>query len=47
MKYESPKYEISVIESQDVLTASTDKFKVENNNDGTGNVIMNAFDIFR
>ncbi len=46
MKYISPKYELTVIEAQDIITSSTDKYKVENNNDGSGNVIMNAFDLF-
>ena len=47
MKYISPKYELFVMEANDVITASTDKYEVEDNKDGTGNVIMNAFDIFK
>ena len=47
MKYTSPKYELNIMETNDVITASPDKFEVEQNNDGTGNVIMNAFDLFK
>ncbi len=47
MKYETPKCEIAVIETEDILTASSEKYEIERNNDGSGNVIMNAFDLFR
>ena len=47
MKYVTPKYEIAVIETEDILTASSEKYEIEQNNDGSGNVIMNAFDLFR
>ena len=50
MKYIAPKYEISVIETEDILTTSTNqasKYEVEEKGDGNGNVIMNALDIFR
>ena len=47
MKYVKPKIEISVIETEDILTASSEKYEIEQNNDGSGNVIMNAFDLFR
>ena len=47
MKYVTPKIEISVIETEDILTASSEKYEIEQNNDGSGNVIMNAFDLFR
>ena len=47
MKYIAPKYEVSVVEAVDILTASSEKYEVEQNNDGSGNVIMNAFDLFR
>lgn len=50
MKYVTPKYEVAVVETEDILTASsgqTANYEVEDNKDGTGNVIMNAFDIFR
>ena len=50
MKYITPKIEISVIETEDILTASsgqTANYEVEDNNDGTGNIIMDALSIFR
>ena len=50
MKYITPKIEISVIETEDILTASsgqTANYEVEDNNDGTGNIIMDALNIFR
>ncbi len=47
MKYIAPKYEFATLETNDIITASTDKYEVENNNDGSGSVIMNAFDLFR
>ena len=47
MKYITPKIEISVIETEDILTASSEKYEIEKNDDGSGNVIMNAFDLFR
>ena len=47
MKYVTPKIEISVIETEDILTASSEKYEIEQKDDGSGNVIMNAFDLFR
>ena len=50
MKYVTPKYEAYVVETEDILTASpgqTANYEVEQKDDGSGNVIMNAFDIFR
>ena len=50
MKYVTPKYEVAVIETEDILTASsgqTANYEVEDNNDGTGNVIVDALSIFR
>ena len=50
MKYITPKIEISNIETEDILTASsgqTANYEVEDNNDGTGNIIMDALSIFR
>ena len=47
MKYEAPKYEASAFKTADVLTASLNKYEVEQNNDGSGNVLINAVDLFR
>ena len=50
MKYVTPKYEVAIIETEDILTASggqTANYEVEDNKDGTGNVIMDALSIFR
>ena len=45
MKDDSPKYEKILLETESIL-ASSEKFEVQENNDGSGNVIMNAFDLF-
>ena len=50
MKYVTPKYEVAIIETEDILTASsgqTANYEIEQKDDGSGNVIMNAFDLFR
>ena len=47
MKYIAPKYEVGIVETKDILTASSEKYDIEKNDDGSGNVIMNAFDLFR
>ena len=49
MKYESPKYENTIIETKDVITASTtnSKYEIEQEDNGKGNVIMDAINIFR
>ena len=50
MKYVTPKYEAYIVETEDILTASsgqTANYEVEDNKDGTGNVIMDALSIFR
>ena len=50
MKYIAPKYEMALIETEDILTASSGQvanYEIEQKDDGSGNVIMNAFDLFR
>ena len=50
MKYIAPKYEMALIETEDILTASsgqTANYEIEQKDDGSGNIIMNAFDLFR
>ena len=50
MKYVTPQYEQAVIALKDIITASINqgsKYEIEQNDDGSGNVIMNAFDLFR
>ena len=47
MKYITPKIEISVIETEDILTASSEKYEIEKNENGSGNIIMDALNIFR
>ena len=48
MKYIAPKYESVLIETKDVITSSTtsNKFEIEKENDGKGNVIINASNLF-
>ena len=50
MKYVTPKYEMSAIETEDILTASSwqaANYEIEEKGDGSGNIIMNVFDLFR
>ena len=47
MKYTMPKYEIASVETEDILTASSLKYKVEKNDDGSGKVTVTTFDLFR
>ncbi|MBQ3588938.1 MAG: hypothetical protein II980_00655 [Clostridia bacterium] len=47
MKYLAPKYEIATLEASDIITASSDKYEVKTNDDGSGSVIMNASNLFR
>ena len=46
MKYITPKYEIATLEVNDIITASSDKYEVKTNDDGSGSVIMNAYNLF-
>ena len=47
MKYVAPRYEQTTVETKDIITASSDKYEIEQNDNESGNVIMNALDIFR
>ena len=50
MKYVAPQYKQDAITTKDIITASINqdvKYEIEQNDDGSGNVIMNAFDLFR
>ena len=47
MKYVAPRYEQTNVEIKDIITASSDKYEIEQNDNGSGNVIMKALDIFR
>lgn len=46
MKYITPKFEITVIETTDILAASSEFYEVEDNNDGSGNIIFNVSNLF-
>ena len=46
MKYETPKYELTLLETESILSASEETYEIEEKENGVGNVIMNAFDIF-
>jgi hypothetical protein len=45
MKYENPKYEINAIETEDILIISNG-YEIEQKGDGSGNVILDASNIF-
>ncbi len=49
MKYLTPKYENTRVEVKDIITASTNKFEIQHDpsEEGKGNIIMKAFDLFR
>lgn len=43
MRYITPKYEIAVIETEDILTVSSDQtpdYEIEKKDDGSGNIII-------
>ncbi|MBQ4108371.1 MAG: hypothetical protein IJC80_03100 [Clostridia bacterium] len=46
MRYVSPKYDYLIIETEDVLSASGEGYEIEKNDDGSGNVIIDASGIF-
>lgn len=47
MKYLAPKFELVIISSNDVLTASGDKYEIVEENEGKGNIIFSAINIFK
>ena len=49
MKYLTPKYENAIVEAKDIITASSDKFEIQHDpsEEGKGNIIMKAFDLFK
>ncbi|MBO5357201.1 MAG: hypothetical protein J6A95_05480 [Clostridia bacterium] len=49
MKYITPKYEVSIIETEDILTASSgqnEKYEVTQNADGSGDILMEISKLF-
>ena len=46
MEYKSPKYEITLVEVEDIITSSPDKYEIVEAG-GTGSVKINASDIFK
>ena len=47
MKYVTPRYEQVAVEIKDIITASSDKYEVEQNNNGSGKITLKASDLFR
>ena len=49
MKYLTPRYEVSTVKTEDILTPSVQapKYEVVQKTNGEGDVIMNVFDLFR
>ena len=47
MKYIAPRYEQTNVETKDIITASSDKYEIEQNDDRSGSVIMKALDLFK
>ncbi|MBO5439616.1 MAG: hypothetical protein J6A53_03060 [Clostridia bacterium] len=49
MKYVTPKYEVSVVETEDILTASSGqaaKYEIEQKDDGSGNILIDMGKLF-
>ncbi|MBO5356879.1 MAG: hypothetical protein J6A95_03845 [Clostridia bacterium] len=49
MKYVTPKIEISVIETENILTASSGQaanYEIEENDDGSGNILIDIGKLF-
>ena len=49
MKYVTPKIEISVIETEDILTASSGQaanYEIEQKDDGSGNILIDICKLF-
>ncbi|MBO4982687.1 MAG: hypothetical protein J6D23_01395 [Clostridia bacterium] len=46
MKYQTPKYEMSIMETTDIVAASN-KFHVVRDDEGNGKITLNAIDLFR
>jgi hypothetical protein len=49
MKYVTPKYEVAVIETEDILTASSGQaanYEIEQKDDGSGNVFIDMSKLF-
>ena len=48
MNYISPKFEISLFETEDIIaTSASEKFKIIDKGNGEGSVEMSADDLFR
>ena len=49
MKYVTPRYEMSVVETEDILTASSGQaanYEIEQKDDGSGNIIIDMGKLF-
>ena len=46
MKYISPEYDCFVIETEDILSVSSEGYEIERGDDGSGSVIFDASGIF-
>ena len=49
MKYVTPKYEMAVVETEDILTASLGQaanYEIEENDDGSGNILIDIGKLF-
>lgn len=47
MKYAAPQYEKAVIKATDIIAASSDSYEIEQNDNGNGNIIMKAANLFK
>ena len=47
MKYVEPKYEKHALNTDEIMSTSSEKYEIKEEENGTGSVIMNAFDLFK
>ena len=49
MKYATPKYEVAIVETEDILTASSGQaanYEIEQKDDGSGNILIDMGKLF-
>ena len=49
MKYVTPKYEVAIVETEDILSASSGQaanYEIEQKDDGSGNILIDMGKLF-
>ena len=47
MKYTSPKIELSIFETNDIITTSSESYEIEESGEGKGKISLKASDLFK